>query len=46
MLLKNIDQMVLSDRISDLSQYYLKNEPMLLRAKLLGKERLEAFCGG
>lgn len=45
MLLKNIDQRVLSDRISDLSQYYLKNEPMILRAKRLEKERLEAFCG-
>jgi len=46
MLLKNIDQRVLSDRIGDLSQYYLKNEPMILRAKRLEKERLEAFCGG
>jgi len=45
-LLKNIDQRVLSDRIGDLSQYYLKNEPMILRAKRLEKERLEAFCGG
>ncbi len=45
MLLKNIDQRVLSDRISNLSQYYLKNEPMILRAKRLEKERLEAFCG-
>ncbi len=44
MLLKNIDQRVLSDRIGDLSQYYLKNEPMIIRAKRLGKERLEAFC--
>lgn len=46
MLLKNIDQRVLSDRIDDLSQYYLKNEPMIFRAKRLEKERLEAFCGG
>ncbi len=46
MLLKNIDQRVLSDRIDDLSQYYLKNEPMIRRAKRLEKERLEAFCGG
>ena len=45
MLLKNIDQRFLSDRIDDLSQYYLKNEPMILRAKRLEKERLEAFCG-
>ncbi len=46
MLLKNIDQRVLSDRIGDLSQYYLKNEPMIIRAKRLEKERLEAFCEG
>ncbi len=46
MLLKNIDHRVLSDRIDDLSQYYLKNEPMIRRAKRLEKERLEAFCGG
>jgi len=46
MLLKNIDQGALSDRIGDLSQYYLKNEPMILRAKRLEKERMEAFCGG
>ena len=45
-LVKNADQKVLSDRISDLSQEFLKNEPMILRAKHLEKERLEAFYGG
>jgi hypothetical protein len=44
-LLKNIDPELLSDRIEELSRYFLRNEPTILNAKRLGKERLEAFCG-
>ena len=45
-LLKNIDPELLSDRIEELSRYFLRNEPTILNAKRLEKERLEAFCGG
>ena len=34
----------LSDRIEELSGYFLKNEPMIYRAELLKKERMEVFC--
>ena len=44
-LLKNINPELLSDRIEELSRYFLRNEPTILNAKRLEKERLEAFCG-
>lgn len=44
-LLKNIAPELLSDRIEALSRYFLRNEPTILNAKRLEKERLEAFCG-
>ena len=43
-LLKNIAPELLSDRIGELSKYFLRNEPTILNAKRLEKERLEAFC--
>jgi predicted nucleotidyltransferase len=43
-LLKNNDPDFLSDRIEELSGYFLKNEPMIYRAEILKKERTEAFC--
>lgn len=43
-LLINNDPDFLSDRIEELSAYFLKNEPMIYRAELLKKERTEAFC--
>lgn len=43
-LLKNDAPGFLSDMIEELSDYFLKNEPMIVRAKRLRKERLEAFC--
>ncbi len=43
-LLKNIDSNFLSDRIDSLSRYFLENEPMILQAKRLRQERIEAFC--
>lgn len=45
-LLKNIDPELLTDRIGELSKYFLRNEPTILNAKRLEKERLEAFCEG
>ena len=45
-LLKNIAPELLSDRIGKLSKYFLRNEPVMLNAKRLEKERLEAFCEG
>ncbi len=44
-LLKNNDQELLSNRIEELSKYFLKNDSALLNALRLEKERLEAFCG-
>ena len=43
-LLKNIDTDILGDRIDALSRHFLENEPMILRAKRLRRDRLEAFC--
>jgi len=43
-LLINNDPDFLSDRIEELSGYFLENEPMIYRAELLKKERMEAFC--
>ena len=43
-LLINNDPDFLSDRIEELSGYFMKNEPMIHRAELLKKERMEAFC--
>jgi len=43
-LLKNNNPEFLSARIEELSNYFLKNEPMIFRAELLKKERIEAFC--
>jgi predicted nucleotidyltransferase len=43
-LLINNDPDFLSDRIEELSGYFLKNEPMIYRAELLKKERMEVFC--
>ncbi len=44
-MLNNINPELLSDRIEELSRYYLRNEPTILNAKRLEKERLEDFCG-
>jgi predicted nucleotidyltransferase len=44
-LLKNTDQELLSNRIEELSKYFLENDSALLNALRLEKERLEAFCG-
>jgi hypothetical protein len=44
-LLKNADPKLLSERIEDISMYFLENEPVLQRAEILKKESLEAFCG-
>jgi predicted nucleotidyltransferase len=43
-LLINNDPDFLSDRIEELSGYFLKNEPMIYRAELLKKDRMEVFC--
>jgi hypothetical protein len=43
-LLKNNDPDFLSDRIEELSGYFLKNEPMIYRAEILKKVRMETFC--
>ena len=43
-LLLNNDPDFLSNRIEELSAYFLKNEPMIYRAEILKKERTEAFC--
>jgi predicted nucleotidyltransferase len=43
-LLKNIDADMLSDRIEAVSRHLLENEPMILQAKRLRQDRLEAFC--
>jgi predicted nucleotidyltransferase len=43
-LLINNDPDFTGDRIEELSGYFLKNEPMIYRAELLKKERMEAFC--
>jgi len=44
-LLKNADPKLLSERIEEISMYFLENEPVLQRAEILKKENLEAFCG-
>ena len=43
-LLINNDPDFLSCRIEELSGYFMNNEPMIHRAELLKKERMEAFC--
>ena len=43
-LIKNTDPELLSNRIEKLSRYFLKNEPAIVNAKRLEKERLEVFC--
>ena len=44
-LLKNAGPKLLSERIEEISMYFLENEPILQRAEILKKENLEAFCG-
>ena len=44
-LLKNADPKLLSERIEEISMYFLENAPVLQRAEILRKESLEAFCG-
>jgi len=44
-LIKNLDPRFLSERIGELSRYFLENEPVIRRAEILKKERLEAFGG-
>lgn len=44
-LIKNMDPRFLSERIDELSKYFLENEPVIRRAEILKKERLEAFGG-
>lgn len=44
LLLKNSDSNILGDRIDALSRYFLENEPMILEAKHLREDRMEAFC--
>jgi predicted nucleotidyltransferase len=44
-LIKNSNPDLLSQRIEDISMYFLENEPVLQRAEILRKESLEAFCG-
>lgn len=43
-LLKNMDENLLSDHIESISRYFLTNEPVIHRAQELRKERVEAFC--
>jgi len=43
-LLKNSDSNILGDRIDALSRYFLENEPMIMQAKHLRQDRMEAFC--
>ena len=43
-LLKNSDSNILGDRIDALSGYFLENEPMIMQAKHLRQDRMEAFC--
>ncbi len=43
-LVKEEDAELLTDRIEALSQYFLMNEPLILRAKQLQKELIEEFC--
>ena len=43
-LVKEEDAELLTDRIEALSQYFLMNEPLILRAKQLRKELIEEFC--
>jgi len=42
--LKNSDSNILGDRIDALSRYFLENEPMIMQAKHLRQDRVEAFC--
>jgi len=42
-LLKNSDSNILGDRIDALSTYFLENEPMIMQAKHLRQDRMEAF---
>ena len=44
-LIKNSNPDLLSQRIEDISMYFLENEPVLQRAEILRRESLEAFCG-
>ena len=44
-LVKNSNPDLLSQRIEDISMYFLENEPVLQRAEILRRESLEAFCG-
>lgn len=44
-LIKNSDPGLLSERIENISMYFLENEPVLQRAEILSRESLEAFCG-
>ncbi len=43
-LLKNSDSNILGDMIDALSGYFLENEPIIMQAKQLKKDRMEAFC--
>jgi len=44
-LIKNSNPDLLSQRIEDISMYFLENEPVLQRAEILRRESLEVFCG-
>jgi predicted nucleotidyltransferase len=44
-LIKNSNPVLLSQRIEDISMYFLENEPVIQRAEILRRESLEAFCG-
>jgi len=44
-LVKNSNPDLLSQRIEDISMYFLENEPVLKRAEILRRESLEVFCG-
>lgn len=44
-LIKNSNPGLLSERIENISMYFLENEPVLQRAEILRRESLEAFCG-
>jgi predicted nucleotidyltransferase len=44
-LIKNSNPDLLSERIENISMYFLENEPVLQRAEILRRESLEAFCG-
>ena len=44
-LLKNESPGLLTDKIDELSRYFMENEYLIRQAKQLEREQLEAFCG-